>query len=139
RTRSPRWSVQPLRLACASVVVVQRPPRTPPPPAQRTVTRRSAVIREKPGNRFEAFIQAAGKKKYVGTFHSRKEAEDEEEDARVTQRKIERGELAPSVDTRRTFGAAARGWFQDLANKGSRSEYPARINMHAMPTFERVP
>lgn len=98
------------------------------------------MIREKPGGRFEVFVQGAtGQKKYVGTFYSRREAEEQEQEAQVTQRKIKRGELAPSTDTRRTFGAAAKLWYKDLEEKQSRSEYKARIDLHAMPTFEHVP
>jgi hypothetical protein len=55
------------------------------------------------GVRWQVYIQAAGKKKYVGSYLSEREAKEAEEDERVVRRKIGRGELPERVDTKRTF------------------------------------
>lgn len=92
------------------------------------------------GSAFQVYIQANGAKKYVGTFDSRKEAANQEEDAKVTQRKIDRGELAPATDTKRTFGAAIKLFLSALEDSGSpsHSEYSGRVGLYLSPTFDRM-
>lgn len=99
------------------------------------------MIREKPGGRFEVFVQAGAKKKYVGVYRSRKEAEEAEEDARVTQRKIAAGKLPPQIDSRRTFGQSVDAWLKQLEKDGSRSwfDYSNRVDLYLKPRFENVP
>lgn len=93
------------------------------------------------GDRLEVYGQRAGKKVYLGTVDSRKAALQLEEDHRVTQRKIERGELAPQTDVKRTFGVAVKDWLEELEKSDSRSwsEYTGRVNKHLLPTFKNVP
>ncbi len=92
------------------------------------------------GPRFQVYAQAGGKKVYVGTYESKREAQDAEEEHRVTQRKIERGELPPRTDTRRTFGVAISAWLEALQKAGSRShdQYKSRA-AHMLRRFEHVP
>ncbi len=97
-------------------------------------------IERKSGPRFEVFGQSDGRKVYVGVYDSKREAEEAEEDARVTQRKIERGELAPKVDIKRTFGAAVKVWLEVLKEKSpSHGDYDQRVTLYLLPAFDRVP
>jgi hypothetical protein len=43
---------------------------------------------------------------YVGTFGTRREAEDADADHRATQRQIKAGDLPPAMDSKRTLGDA---------------------------------
>ena len=72
-----------------------------------------------------------GKQVYVTTCESRKEAQAAEEDFRVTQRKIERGELAPAHDTKRTLRQSVEERLKSLENRKSRSHkgYSERMHM----------
>ncbi|MFN0251077.1 MAG: tyrosine-type recombinase/integrase [Kofleriaceae bacterium] len=97
-------------------------------------------VERKSGVRFEVFIQAGGRKKYVGTFESKRAAMDAEQDAEVLQRKIERGEAAPAIDAKRTFGAAVGLWLAKLDESKSRShdEYDGRATNYLLPRFGPV-
>lgn len=87
------------------------------------------------GDRFQVYIQASGRKKYIGTFDSKREAANAEEDARSDQRKIERGELAPEHDVKRTLAQAVEEWLASLEKRGSRSHegYSDRMNLYILP------
>jgi integrase len=93
------------------------------------------------GPRFQVYAQAGGKKVYVGTYESKREAQDAEEEHRVTQRKIERGELAPEVDLKRTLGAGLDEWLASLKARGSRSHerYSDRVKAYLKPALGDVP
>lgn len=93
------------------------------------------------GVRFQVYAQRDGKKVYVGSYDSNREAMSADEDYRVTQRKIARGELAPLTDPKRTFGIAVKAWLLALKERESRSwsEYTGRVDKHLLPTFEHVP
>lgn len=93
------------------------------------------------GIRYQVYGRRGGKKIYVSTHASRREAIEADEDFRTTQRKIDRGELAPEHDAKRTYGAASKSWLESLATAGSRSheEYDWRNNLYLLPTFEDVP
>lgn len=92
------------------------------------------------GVRFQLYARRDGKKVYLGTFDSEREAKEALEEHRVTQRKIERGELPPQTDMRRTFGAAVRLWLAGLERSGSRShdEYKSRVELYLLPRFGDV-
>lgn len=92
------------------------------------------------GKRFQAYARAEGRRVYLGTYDTRREAEETIEDHRVTQRRIERGELPPQTDQRRTFGAAVKLWLAALERAKSRSheEYASRMELHVLPVFGGV-
>ncbi len=92
------------------------------------------------GIKYQVYARAAGKKVYVGTFDSEREATEAEEDHRVTQRKIERGELPPRTDLRRTLAAATKLWLDALERAKSRSfgEYSRRMDWHVLPVLGEV-
>lgn len=98
-------------------------------------------IQREDGVRYQVYGRKDGEKVYIGTFLSRREAIEKDEDHRATQRKIARGELAPEHDTKRTYGAASGLWLESLANAGSRSheEYEWRNDLYLMPVFKDVP
>lgn len=93
------------------------------------------------GARYQVYSQRNGRKVYVGTYASRREAAEQEEEHRVTQRKIERGELPPEVDLGRTLAQAVEAWFRSLEKRGSRSLRPYREFMRAqvLPSLGSVP
>lgn len=92
------------------------------------------------GRRFQVYGKRDGKKVYVGTFASRKEAIAADEDHRAQQRRIAAGELPPQHDEKRTLGAALEKWTAMLAETGSRSEvgYESRVRNHLIPAFGGV-
>lgn len=81
------------------------------------------------GVRFQVYGRRAGKKVYVGTYATKSAAEEAEEDHRVTSRKIERGELPATLESRRTLKQAADAWLTGLLKNGSRSETTYRAAM----------
>lgn len=89
------------------------------------------------GTRFQVYGQCAGRKVYVGTRSSQREAEALERRHRVTQEQIAAGELAPDVDLRRTLAEAVREWLASLKDQGSRSLkiYEHRMDEHILPTL----
>lgn len=93
------------------------------------------------GDRYQVYCPRDGRKVYVGTYDSRRAAKEAEEDFRTTQRKIERGELPPSVDDKRTLRAAVVEWLASLENRRSRSytQYDDRMNAYVLPTLGDVP
>lgn len=98
-------------------------------------------IQRADGVRFQVYVKQDGRRHYVGTYGSRREAKDAEEDHRVTKRKIDRGELPPELDTKRTFGAAVKVWLKMLEDSGSASfvDYDQRVTNRVLPKFEHVP
>lgn len=74
------------------------------------------------GTRFQVYGKADGKTVYVGTYDSRREANDAEEEHRSDQRKIKRGELAPNATTKRTLKEGLDLWLASI--KDSRSHRP---------------
>lgn len=93
------------------------------------------------GTKHQAYGRSGGKKVYIGTFGSAREAKDAEEDHRVTQRKIARGELPADLDTKRTLAQAVKEWLESLAKGKSRSHggYTDRMNLYILPTLGAVP
>ena len=93
------------------------------------------------GTRFQVYAQRAGKKVYVGTFDSKREAVSAERRHVVTQEQIASGELAPEHDTKRTLDQAVVEWLDSLAKAGSRSHagYSERMRMYIQPVLGSVP
>ncbi|MGE0403079.1 MAG: tyrosine-type recombinase/integrase [Kofleriaceae bacterium] len=87
------------------------------------------------------YVYVNGKKKYVGSYSSRKEAESAERREKVTQEMIEAGELAPETDSKRTLRAAVKEWLDSLAANKSRSHkaYEIRMNLYILPALGDVP
>jgi integrase len=73
------------------------------------------------GDRFQVYGQRAGKKCYVGTYDSRREAQSAERRHVVTQEQIAAGELPPEVDQKRTLAASLDAWLASLAAGKARS------------------
>jgi integrase len=73
------------------------------------------------GERFQVYGQRAGRKVYVGTFDSRREALSADRRHVVTQEQIAAGELPPEVDQKRTVTTALEAWLASLAAGKSRS------------------
>ena len=99
------------------------------------------TINRADGRRFQVYGKRGGKKVYLGTFTSRREAVAADEDHRTKQRRIVAGELPAEHDDRRTFGKASAQWIAMLKDASSRSweEYESRVNNHALPAFRDVP
>jgi integrase len=93
------------------------------------------------GKRHQVYGKRAGKKIYLGTLTSRREALAVDEDHRAKQRRIAAGELPSDHDERRTFGTAVERWDKMLRDGGSRSAvaYESRVRLHILPTFRDVP
>jgi integrase len=91
------------------------------------------------GVRFQVYGRRDGKKVYIGTYDSKREALAVEEDDRVTQRKIDAGQLPPLVDGKRTFGTAVEAWLKTIEHTPSHDKYRDRIELYAMPRFRDVP
>lgn len=96
-------------------------------------------IKRADGVKYQAYGRADGKKVYVGTFDSEREAQEALEEHRVTQRKIERGELAPDLDLKRTLGVAFAEWLKSLeGNSRSHAIYEGRWERHIEPVLGSV-
>lgn len=93
------------------------------------------------GRRWQVYGKRSGRKVYLGTFASRREAIAADEDHRAKQRRIAAGELPPDHDDRRTFGQAAALWVAMLGDTGSRSlaGYEGRIANYFVPEFGGTP
>lgn len=91
------------------------------------------MIRKK-GDRYEVFVHGAnGKKKYVGLFTSKRDARDAEEDARVHERQVKRGELPPEHDTKRTLGDALDKWLDAIKDLRSHRAYSEFVKYQIKP------
>jgi integrase len=93
------------------------------------------------GRRFQVYGKRNGRKVYLGTFASRKEAVAADEDHRAKQRRIAAGELPPDHDDRRTFRQAAALWVAMLRDTSSRSldGYEGRVENHFLQEFADTP
>jgi len=99
------------------------------------------TIQRKSGPRFEVYAQLAGKKVFVSSHGTEKEAADADERYRVTQRMIASGELPPEVDLSRTFTQAADEWIASLRKSKARKAdgYSKRVEIYLKPAFGDVP
>jgi integrase len=93
------------------------------------------------GERFQVYSRAAGKKVYVGTYESRREAVAAERRHVVTQEQIAAGELPPEIDLRRSLKEATDAWLDALKASKSRSHrvYSELLHYQILPTLADVP
>lgn len=93
------------------------------------------------GRRFQVYGKRGGRKVYLGTFTSRRDAVAADEDHRTKQRRIAAGELPAEHDEKRTFGVASKLWIATLKAAASRSwdTYDGSLRNHLLPAFENVP
>ena len=87
------------------------------------------------GFRYQVYAKRNGRKVYIGTYAGKRDAIAAEEDDRVTQRKIESGELAAETDTKRTLEKALDEWLTSLEKRGSRSHesYSNSVKLYIKP------
>jgi integrase len=92
------------------------------------------------GRRYQVYGKRSGKKVYLGTFASRKEAIAADEDHRTTQRRIAAGELPSDHDDKRTFSFASQKRLEMLRDTKSRSygAYECSTRIHLVPVFGNV-
>lgn len=95
------------------------------------------IRRSRNGERWLVYGRRNGRKVYVGTFDSKREAESAERRHLVTQEQIAAGELPPEVDLRRTLKQATDEWLESLTKGKSRSldGYRDRMNLYILPTL----
>ena len=98
-------------------------------------------IEREGGSRFQVYGQRNGKKAYVGTFDSKREAEAAERRHLVTQEQIAAGELPPEVDTNRTIKQGTELWLEALEAGKSRSHrvYGEFLRYQILPELGDVP
>lgn len=91
----------------------------------------------KNGIRFVVYHNSVGKRRYVGTFGTKREADHAEQEFAVTRRRIDRGELAEDADPERTFRQATDDWLESLESRGSRSAdvYRKRLEIYVWREF----
>src|SRR5688572_1688441 len=87
------------------------------------------------GTRLKVYLNHGGKRTYVGTYSTPKEAKAAEQDAASRQRAIERGELPAEIDDKRTLKTAAEDWLTALDKGKSRSadSYRQRTERWILP------
>ena len=93
------------------------------------------------GPRWQVYGRRGGKKIYVGSFDSKREAESAERRHVVEQEQIAAGELPPSVDPKRTLRQASEEWLGSLAKSRSRSHrgYSDRMKTYILAPLGDVP
>ncbi|MCX5747902.1 MAG: site-specific integrase [Proteobacteria bacterium] len=98
------------------------------------------TVQRADGARYQVYARKGGKKVYVGSFESKREAQSADEDHRVTQRKIATGELPPELDAKRTLDAASEDWLKSLKDRASRSHegYSTRMKIYILPALGKV-
>lgn len=101
----------------------------------------TTITRADGTKRHQVYVKESGRKVYVGTYDSPKLAQQAEEDRRVTRRRIERGELPPEVDLKRTLKAAGDAWLKSLELQKSRSHssYSDHFRLYITPVLGGVP
>ena len=95
----------------------------------------------KSGFAWQVYGRRDGKKVYVGTFESEREAKIAERRFIVTQEQITAGELPPELDLDRTVRQASEEWLASLKASGSRSHggYTDRVRIYILPKLGSVP
>lgn len=89
------------------------------------------------GTRWQVYGRRGGRKVYVSTHASRREAIAADEDHRATQRRVRAGELPADADGKRTLGDALDAWLAWIAKARPRSHdaYASRIKNHVKPSL----
>jgi integrase len=87
------------------------------------------------GSKYQVYGYRAGRKHYVGTYRSKDEAFEAEENFRVTTRKIRDGLLPPDIDQRRSVDTGITAWLKSLKDAGQKShdEYENRCALYITP------
>ena len=95
----------------------------------------------KSGVAWQVYGRRDGKKVYVGTYESEREAKTAERRFIVTQEQIAAGELPPELDLDRTVKQATDEWLASLKASGSRSHggYADRVRIYILPKLGSVP
>jgi integrase len=89
--------------------------------------------------RHEAYARVDGKKRYIGSFPSKRLAQDALDDAATEQRKRDRGELPKEFDSRRTFAAVAKEWLGGKKRARSRDGYERELARNVYEALGGVP
>jgi integrase len=97
------------------------------------------IRRSKSGDRFQVYGRRNGKKVYVSTHDSKKEAIAAEEDWNVTERKIASGALPPRTDAKRTFSDGVEAWLKSIEGTDRHDKYRDRVDLYLMARFRDVP
>jgi integrase len=89
------------------------------------------------GCRFVVYHNSGGKRRYVGSYPTRKAAEQAEQEFAVTRRRIDRGELAEDTNPAQTFRQASEDWLGSLEGRQSRSTgvYRKRLEIYIWREF----
>lgn len=90
------------------------------------------------GEVWKVFGRRGGKKVYIGTRATEQEALDLLDEHRVLKRQIDRGEMPPHVDHRRTLGEAIDLWLRQYKRR-SKAIYRARLDRYIVPRIGKVP
>jgi integrase len=86
---------------------------------------------------YQAYGRRDGAKAYIGSFATEQEAKEKLEDHRVTQRQIQRGELPPELDRRRTLNDALDAWMRQCRLR-SKDAYRSRLDLYIRPRLGKV-
>lgn len=99
------------------------------------------TVQRADGTKHQVYGRRNGKKVYLGTYDSKRDAIAADEEHRTRQRLIAAGKLPAESDQHRTFGVAVELWIRMLHGTGSRSavEYESRARNHLIPAFGGVP
>jgi integrase len=87
---------------------------------------------------FEAYGRSDGKKKYLGTFPSRRAAEHRLEEESVHRRKVSSGQLPADMDTRRTFEFVAKEWLASEKRSRSLETYEPELERNVYPRLRNA-
>lgn len=98
-------------------------------------------IKRRKATMWQVYGRRDGKKIYVGTYASEREAEAAERRYVVTQEQIAAGELPAELDLDRTVKQATDEWLASLKASGSRSHgnYAERVRIYILPKLGSVP
>jgi integrase len=88
---------------------------------------------------FEAYGRRGGAKKYLGSFPTRRAAQNALDDHGVHQRRVARGELPAEMDTRRTLKAVAEEWLTGPKRARSVKTYRGELERNVFPTLRDTP
>lgn len=99
------------------------------------------TVQRADGEKHQVYGRRNGRKVYVGTFDSKRDAKAADEEHRTRQRLIAQGKLPAESDQQRTFTKAIERWIAMLHQTNSRSavEYESRARNHMIPAFGDTP
>lgn len=91
------------------------------------------------GPRWQVYGRRNGRKVYISTHTSEKDAIAADEENRVTERRIKSGELPPEIDGKRLLGPALDEWLKDIEQQRAHEAYASRVTNHIKPTLTDMP